>query len=311
MKSLFIIISLLLRVLVHAIRPIVLYRGLNSTCCGGSTQRLHDELKAALPDVFIYSVQLSVNPTVDRLRSSFDNAQEQVAAVATQLRGVPELKGGFNAVGLSQGGLLMRAYIEKYNDPPVYRFVTLGSPHGGIADLPSCGEESIESLTQRIKDMLGIGRLPGKIICNLWQSLFRKVAYSEISQAYILPAQYYRDPRRLEEYKQADTFLADINNEFRRNQTYIENLSGLELFVMFRYTKDELVIPSYSEWFATASIEGENDEFNITQLAIYREDRIGLQKLNSMGRLQLRAIAGQHLTWPEDFVRVDLSKYFQ
>ena len=32
----------------------------------------------------------------------------------------PKLAGGFNVVGLSQGGLVVRGYIQQYNNPPVY-----------------------------------------------------------------------------------------------------------------------------------------------------------------------------------------------
>lgn len=48
-----------------------------------------------------------------------------------QLKDVDELHGGFDAIGYSQGGIFLRSYIEKCNDPPVKRLITFGSPHNG------------------------------------------------------------------------------------------------------------------------------------------------------------------------------------
>lgn len=39
----------------------------------------------------------------------------------------PKLAGGFNVVGLSQGGLVVRGYIQQYNNPPVYDWGAAGA----------------------------------------------------------------------------------------------------------------------------------------------------------------------------------------
>ena len=46
------------------------------------------------------------------------------------------LKNGFHAVGLSQGNLLIRAYIQKYNDPPVKNYISICGPHNGEGTCP-------------------------------------------------------------------------------------------------------------------------------------------------------------------------------
>lgn len=48
----------------------------------------------------------------------------------------PNLKNGFSAVGLSQGGLVVRGYIEKYNNPPVHSFVSICGVQGGEYNCP-------------------------------------------------------------------------------------------------------------------------------------------------------------------------------
>ena len=36
------------------------------------------------------------------------------------------------------GGQFLRAYIERYNNPPVNNLITFGSQHMGISDIPAC-----------------------------------------------------------------------------------------------------------------------------------------------------------------------------
>lgn len=84
-------------------------------------------------------------------------------------------------------------------------------------------------------------------------SLVRSSIYSPWAQQNIIPAQYFRDPARIDEYLAANEFLKDIDNEREgdrqveqgervggvevepRNQTYKENLISLNRFVMFRF----------------------------------------------------------------------------
>lgn len=59
----------------------------------------------------------------------FGNANEQVHLAASQISDLPFLSRGFDAIGFSQGGQLLRAYVERYNRPPVRNLITLGSCH--------------------------------------------------------------------------------------------------------------------------------------------------------------------------------------
>lgn len=49
-----------------------------------------------------------------------------------QLKEVEGLENGFDGIGFSQGGLFLRAYAERCNDPPLKTLVTFGSPHNGM-----------------------------------------------------------------------------------------------------------------------------------------------------------------------------------
>ena len=38
----------------------------------------------------------------------------------------------------SIGGQFLRAYVERYNTPPVHNLITFGSQHMGVSDIPLC-----------------------------------------------------------------------------------------------------------------------------------------------------------------------------
>lgn len=88
-----------------------------------------------------------------RRATFFGRALDQVSQAAAQLRDIPELANGYDAVGLSQGsfavmlpkfclkdahvcpvdpgGQLLRALVEYYPDPPMRNLITVGSQHMG------------------------------------------------------------------------------------------------------------------------------------------------------------------------------------
>lgn len=101
------------------------------------------------PGIFIHSVYIEEDQDQDRkagfvrcmplrsLRNSptrfsqYGNVNEQIDFVAQQVANITELKDGFDAIGFSQGGQFLRAYVERYNNPPVHNLITFGSQHMG------------------------------------------------------------------------------------------------------------------------------------------------------------------------------------
>jgi hypothetical protein len=74
------------------------------------------------------------------LFSSFCNLKPPfilIALMQTQLASDPNLKDGFNAVGFSQGGQFLRAYVERCNNPPVHNLITFGGQHMGMSGAQS------------------------------------------------------------------------------------------------------------------------------------------------------------------------------
>lgn len=112
----------------------------------------------------------------------------------------------------------------------------------GISSLPPCPPDS--------------GPLSPCKLMHL--SLVRSGIYTPWAQHNVIPAQYYRDPKRIDEYLAGNDFLRDINNErvgdeqaseeeregavrdWRgevegRNATYKDNLASLDKLVLFRF----------------------------------------------------------------------------
>jgi palmitoyl-protein thioesterase len=59
--------------------------------------------------------------------------------------------------------------------------------------------------------------------------------YTPAVQGRVSFANYWRDPMRLDKYRSASTFLADINNENpKKNKTYTRNLLSLDAMVLVR-----------------------------------------------------------------------------
>lgn len=137
-----------------------------------------------------------------------------------------ELRGGFNAIGFSQGGQFLRAYVERYNDPPVRTLITLGAQHQGVMALPGCPSDSSE--------------------CGMWNKMMKLGVYNPLIRNRVLQAQYYKNQADIEKYLQHNEFLTDINNEFGLNELYRKNLASLERFVMYIFEEDTMVVPKES-----------------------------------------------------------------
>lgn len=292
----------------QVVLPIVVHPGLNGTCTTGRTRVILDQLRSVFPAAHIRCIHPFPSSAPDReaFKSFFSSAVDSVHRICRQLQDDRRLRDGFNVIGLSQGGLMMRGYVEMCNRPPVRSLITLGAPHGGINRLPECGVPEMKRLTEDIRDRIdGTRFLPKRLLCRVIRSILQSAAYTSFMQEFILPAQYYRDPKRPRRYQEAGTFLALINNEFPpRNQTFIRNMESLRYLVLVRYDRDQLVRPSYSPWFAYA--DAKEGVFNITQVPAYEEDWVGLRKLDQSGRLRLITLRGDHLNIPADFVRASL-----
>ena len=65
------------------------------------------------------------------------DVNDDIASVAQTLAADPQLAGGFHGMGFSQGAQFLRAYVQRYNSPPVRNLVSVGGQHQGVFGFPS------------------------------------------------------------------------------------------------------------------------------------------------------------------------------
>ncbi|EGD79194.1 palmitoyl-protein thioesterase 1 [Salpingoeca rosetta] len=261
-----------------AIRPTVLWHGMGDTCClPFSMGAVKKEIEKHLPDIYVYSIMLGKNEIEDEFEGFFGNVNTQVDNICTKLKSDPNLKNGFNAVGFSQGGQFLRAYVQRCNDPPVHNLVTLGGQHMGVTDIPHCTATNA-TLCQLMAEALSVG------------------AYVDGIRNYSVQAQYFRSAFEYKKYLEKNIFLADLNNErATKNATYKQNLASLNRFVLIEFSEDTMVVPRESSQFGYFKEGAMKEIVPMRQQPIYTEDWIGLQQLDKDNRIVEKKCPGDHL----------------
>src|SRR3989338_1925478 len=137
--------------------PVVFWHGLgDSSNSVFSMEPLIHHVQNKLPGIYVYSVRIGNTSEADRLNGFFMNANLQIEHAAAKLRSISNLTKGFNAIGLSQGGQFLRAYVERYNPPPVGNLITLGGQHQGVYAFPDCNPSAGKEC-QIVSDALSLG----------------------------------------------------------------------------------------------------------------------------------------------------------
>ena len=278
--------------------PVVIWHGLGDSAHSHGLKVLKENLGKMYPGIYVHLVAIKPTLYADRQASVFGNVNDQIEQVYQTLRDTPELRHGFDAVGFSQGGQFLRAYVERYNTPRVRNLITFGSQHMGITDLPTC--------------------LPYDAICHTVHHLLTGQAYSDYSQNNVVTAQYFRDTRTKDQfalYKERNEFLYDINNEgAEKNATYKANLERLDKFVMVRFQLDTTVVPWASAWFGAYEDPDTrkgcmNETIPMRHSPIYQEDWIGLRALDRKGAIVFHECSGMHMHLSPACLTLTLGQY--
>lgn len=175
---------------------------------------------------------------------------DQLGELCATIYATEELRDGFNFIGMSQGGLLARGYVERCNLSPVVNLITLVSPHGG------------EYLKTINTDM-----------------------YSSFAQAHLSIAGYWRNPREMPAYLTKCSYLPLLNNEKENkgSQAQKKQMQSLANFVMVWSPADAVLSPPESGKF---SFFDENlNVISLEDTEIYEADLLGLKYLNDQARL--------------------------
>ncbi|KAJ6655595.1 hypothetical protein lerEdw1_004947 [Lerista edwardsae] len=175
--------------------PLVIWHGMGDSCCNpmsmGFIKKIVEE---KIPGIYILSLKIGDNVFEDMENSFFMNVNDQVTLVCDTLAKDPRLRGGYNAMGFSQGGQFLRAVLQRCPSPPMFNLISVGGQHQGVYGLPRCPGESSH-------------------ICDLIRKMLDLGAYTKAVQGRLVQAQYWHDPLNEEEYRKSSLFLADVNQE--------------------------------------------------------------------------------------------------
>jgi palmitoyl-protein thioesterase len=211
--------------------------------------------------------------------TSLTPMEAQLDLLCNIIYDLPELKSGFDFIGMSQGGILARGYVEYCNEYKVENLITLVSPHGGV-----------------------FYKNP---ILN-----FVKI-YSPEMQAKYSFTNYWRNPIDYELYLKNSTYLAGLNNEKFMCYENKKNIESLKNFVMVFSPFDTVVIPPQSGIFSL--YDSDLDIVPLKDTELYKQDLLGLQKLDKENKLWLYKTNCTHMEhrqlvcFPQLF---DIFKYY-
>ena len=273
--------------------PIVMWHGMGDTCCAsfslGHVKRI---LQQEIPDVYVNSLSFGSSTQEDFKSGYFANVNDLVRHACQLIANDSRLSEGYHAIGFSQGGQFLRAVAQRCPNG-MKTLVTLGAQHQGVYGLPHCSGESVA-------------------FCDIIRKLLNYGAYSSWIQASLVQAQYWHDPLAEQEYREKSIFLADINNEKLLNETYKSNLLRLEKLILVQFDNDSMVDPKESESFGWYKKGSTKDVVSFTETDLYTQDRLGLKKLDSDGRLVVFKVPGDHLQLDmEWFKSVIIAKYLR
>jgi len=273
-------------------RPVVMWHGMGDNCCF-DLNVIKKLIEIEIPGIFVHSIEIGNNTLEDTINGFFMPIHKQIPYAMEQLIAIPQLADGFNALGFSQGGQFLRAFVQQYNYPPVHNLITLGAQHQGVYGMPRCpGANS--SLCEDMRRLLDIG------------------AYVPFIQDILVQAQYWHDALNETNYVEHNIWLPGMNNELAtKNQTYVTNLQSLNAFVMVQFTEDTMVQPRSSEYFGFYAPGQDRVEQTLNQTQLYQQDWLGLKDMDEQGKLHFIPCVGDHLQFSDKWFIQNIIPFLQ
>ncbi|KAF2628975.1 palmitoyl-protein thioesterase 1 precursor [Macroventuria anomochaeta] len=280
--------------------PLLIWHGLGDNYAADGLAEVASLASETNPGTYVYIIRLDEDASSDRTATFLGNVTEQIATVCAAITADPILSSapGVNALGFSQGGQFLRGLVERCggaNGIQVRNLVTFGSQHNGIAKYQLCK--------------------PTDWLCKGYIGLLKANTWGAWVQGHLVPAQYFKavdedTGEPTDEYLANSNFLADINNERAlKNVTYAQNLAQLGNFVMYVFENDTTVIPKETGWFAQTNLTS-GDVVELRDRDIYKEDWIGLKKLDEKGGLHFKTIEGEHMTLGDKVLKEVFKEWF-
>jgi len=316
--------------------PIVMWHGMGDNCCDPLTMgHLQRFVEAALPGVYVRSIMVGDNTVEDTMHGFFGNVNSQVEEACQALAADPQLAGGFNAVGFSQGGQFLRALVQRCGGGngttgsgllKVKQLITLGGQHQGVSATPGCdtlysssspSAAASSSVSAAASFDSAASASSASLFCRAAEAAINTAVYSRYTRSSVVQAQYFKDPAQYPNYLKFNPFLPDVNNELElKNEVYKANLMALERLVLIRFTEDTTVVPRDSSWFSTYAPGGGGTAGEVLvplrEQALYTEDWLGLKALDERGALVMSDCPGAHMQFSDAWFTTNvIDKYLR
>jgi len=108
--------------------PVVMLHGMGDSGTNPGMRSLCDTASGKYPGLHVVC-----STVADGAASITTTLDKQIDEFTASVRADAKLANGFTAVGLSQGNLVLRGYIQRVNDPPVHKFISMCGRGGGPA----------------------------------------------------------------------------------------------------------------------------------------------------------------------------------
>ncbi|CAL5984861.1 Palmitoyl-protein_thioesterase [Hexamita inflata] len=232
-------------------------------------------LQQEVPDLHVRICDVGMG----KEESIFTSLEYQLEQFVICVNDDPLLKDGFIGMGFSQGGLVIRGYLQRYNHIkfPMLRFIGLSSPLAG----EFCGYDSLCLFALYPSDWLN------ELVHNVFLSDFMFEHFSISS--------YWRDPYHLQEYFQIGRYLLDLDNQKTFNPVYKQNFVSVDKMILFGSEHDGVIQPWQSSWFGMWKEGGDSDVELMEERDVYKQDLFGLKTLNEQGKIVLKNTNNNHL----------------
>jgi len=240
-------------------------------------------------------VSTGSNIITDTINGFLMNMDKSVDVFAKKIRSDKKLKGGFNAIGFSQGNSLIRGYIQKYNDPPVNAFISVHGTVMGVASLPSCFKQG----------------KPVGMVCKALDEVMGDLAYNSIVQGILFQADYFRDAKATsgKSYKKHSQ-IAQWNNENTPDATYTANFGKTKVYAMVKAMQDTMVYPNEGEHWGSLPDGTYGSALPMKDTKFYKENLFGLKDADEAGKIFYETTPGNHLQFSNEQLLSWLDKYF-
>lgn len=245
-----------------------------------------------LGGAYVLNVQIGESNIADIMNGFIMNLNDQVDYFANVVKNDTNLANGFNAIGYSQGNLVVRGYIERYNNPPILNFISMHGTLAGVGSFPGCAID--------------------KYFCRAFAELLGALAYKPVFQLHLAQADYFRDPKKISEYLEGNIFLPDLNNEVTASThaNYASNWKSLNSICLVKALGDTVVIPNDSEWFGFFQDGTFDAIWNFKETPWYEQDLFGLRTLDEAGKVFFNVTDGNHLDFSTDYLLNLVGLYF-